>query len=71
MDIEDLTKLGTQQRVCPYYLARDDLEAADLIFLPYNYLIDPVARKSQKIDTSNCIVIFDEGHNLVLTLLFH
>jgi regulator of telomere elongation helicase 1 len=37
---------------------------ADIIFLPYNYIIDPVARKSQNIDLNNAIVIFDEGHNI-------
>jgi hypothetical protein len=37
-------------RICPYYQARTNIESADIIFLPYNYLIDPTARNSQKID---------------------
>lgn len=37
---------------------------ADVIFMPYNYLIDPVLRKTQEIDLKNTIIIFDEAHNL-------
>jgi len=37
---------------------------ADIVFMPYNYLLDPVLRKSQEIDLKNAIVIFDEAHNL-------
>lgn len=32
--------------------------------MPYNYLIDERIRESFKIDMANCIIIFDEGHNL-------
>ena len=37
---------------------------ADILFMPYNYLIDPVLRKSQEVDLKNAIIIFDEAHNL-------
>jgi regulator of telomere elongation helicase 1 len=32
--------------------------------LPYNYLVESSARKSQSINVENAIVIFDEGHNV-------
>lgn len=28
-------------RVCPYYLSRSLKQEADVIFMPYNYLVDP------------------------------
>ncbi|RUP44247.1 LOW QUALITY PROTEIN: hypothetical protein BC936DRAFT_149718 [Jimgerdemannia flammicorona] len=64
MDIEDIVKFGFQHQACPYYLTRENQQRADIIFLPYNYLIDANARKSQNIDLKNCIIIFDEAHNL-------
>ena len=40
MDIEDLTLTGTRHRMCPYYLAREFKSQADVIFMPYNYILD-------------------------------
>jgi Rad3-related DNA helicase len=50
---------------CPYYLSRATQDKADVVFLPYNYLIDEGSRKAQGIDVRNSIIIFDEAHNLV------
>ncbi|RKO90499.1 hypothetical protein BDK51DRAFT_34964 [Blyttiomyces helicus] len=61
LDIEDLVKFGQAHRACPYYLSRDNQPKADVIFLPYNYLIDPATRRAQNIDVKNGILIFDEG----------
>ncbi|KAG9474605.1 hypothetical protein GDO78_004740, partial [Eleutherodactylus coqui] len=41
LDIEDLLKSGTKHRTCPYYLSRNLKQQADIIFMPYNYLLDP------------------------------
>lgn len=43
-DIEDLVQLGRDNCCCPYFSARSLMEEADIIFCPYNYLIDPVIR---------------------------
>ena len=40
LDIEDLMLTGTRQRMCPYYLARELKGQADVIFMPYNYILD-------------------------------
>ena len=39
-------------------------EQAELVFLPYNYLIDSVVRTAMQISVSNAVLIFDEAHNL-------
>ncbi|TPX69324.1 hypothetical protein SpCBS45565_g02527 [Spizellomyces sp. 'palustris'] len=64
LDIEELGKFGREHRACPYFLSRTHQSKADIIFLPYNYLIDAHTRKAQNIDIKNAILIFDEGHNL-------
>uniref|UniRef100_A0A5F7Z874 Regulator of telomere elongation helicase 1 n=1 Tax=Macaca mulatta TaxID=9544 RepID=A0A5F7Z874_MACMU len=40
LDIEDLVKSGSKHRVCPYYLSRNLKQQADIVFMPYNYLLD-------------------------------
>lgn len=64
MDIEDLVTEGTKARICPYYLAREGQQEADLLVVPYNYLLDRHMRDAQKISVENAVVIIDEAHNL-------
>jgi regulator of telomere elongation helicase 1 len=61
MDIEQLADFGKKNNACPYYLSKEIQSNSDIIFLPYNYLIDANARKAQNIDIKNSIIIFDEG----------
>ena len=51
--------------MCPYFLARRFLLAANVIVYNYAYLLDPkisnlVSAELQK----DCIVVFDECHNI-------
>ena len=55
---------GKKNKVCPYYVSRSLRGPADIIFTPYNYLLDPKARKSYGIELNSNVVIFDEAHNL-------
>jgi regulator of telomere elongation helicase 1 len=68
MDIEDLVKLGGYHGPCPFYLAREMTGTAEIIFMPYNYLTEPMTRISLKIDWIGSIIIFDEAHNLSVCL---
>ena len=56
--------LGRQLRVCPYYATRDLMDQAQIIFSPYNYLIDPKVRQSMKIPINDNVIILDEAHNI-------
>lgn len=63
-DIEDLRKNGEECTGCPYYASRILGDNADVIFMPYNYLIDPVIRESTGISLANAHVVIDEAHNI-------
>lgn len=64
LDIEDLVKVGQKHKCCPYFLAKELKQNADIVFMPYNYLLDPKTRRSQGIDLQNTIVLLDEAHNV-------
>ena len=64
-DIESLRKNGHRRKLCPYYASREMAANADLVFLPYNYLVDPRIRKTLAINLEECAVIVDEAHNVL------
>ncbi|XP_025057485.1 regulator of telomere elongation helicase 1 isoform X1 [Alligator sinensis] len=64
MDIEDLVKKGNKHRACPYYLSRSLKQQADIIFMPYNYLLESKTRRSHNLDLRGTVVILDEAHNV-------
>lgn len=64
VDIEDLGRLGRKFTCCPYYAARSLKNKADIIFMPYNYLVDPKSRKAHGVELEGNVVIFDEAHNI-------
>ena len=70
VDIEDLVKLGERGVVgggcgpCPYFLSLDMYQQADIVFMPYNYVIDPAMRDVLGDRLDGAVVIFDEAHNI-------
>lgn len=64
LDIEQLGQMGKRDSICPYFYSRELAESAELILLPYNYLLEPSIRASLKIEWKNAVIIFDEAHNL-------
>lgn len=64
MDIEQLADLGKEDKVCPYFFSRENSTRADLILLPYNYLMEASIRATMKVEWNNAIVILDEAHNI-------
>ncbi|KAK9867288.1 hypothetical protein WJX84_000351 [Apatococcus fuscideae] len=65
MDVEDLAIQGQQHRSCPYYATRHALPAADVILMPYSFLLTQASRDAVGINLHNAIVVVDEAHNLV------
>jgi regulator of telomere elongation helicase 1 len=64
MDIEDIIKFGNSKTLCPYYLSREMAKNADIVFMPYNYLIDTRYRGGVDLQGHPAILIFDEAHNV-------
>lgn len=53
------------QGPCPYFMSRELAAGADIVFMPYQYLIDPKTRTGMsKMCWENSVLIFDEAHNL-------
>jgi len=46
------------------HVSRDGVKQAEIIFMPYNYLVDPEIRAVMRVPLKNSIIIFDEAHNI-------
>jgi regulator of telomere elongation helicase 1 len=64
MDIEELSAFGQARGLCPYYLSRAFAATAELVFMPYQYLVDPATRGGLGIKWEGAVLIFDEAHNV-------
>lgn len=64
IDIEDLHQIARKHEACPFYISKEKVKGADILFMPYNYLIDPRIRISNDIKLMDSIVILDEAHNV-------
>lgn len=68
MHVQDLVEECKKPKLCPYELASVMAKEAKVIIADYNYIINPNVRDSflgrieRKLE--ECIIIFDEGHNL-------
>lgn len=58
IDIEDLIKKGKQTKCCPYFASRELQNDADILFAPYNYLLDPKTRRAHDIKLHVSIYLF-------------
>lgn len=63
-DIEDIIEHGREIKACPYFAARELSKRSDVVFTPYNYLLDPNIRKAIDIDLKGSVIVIDEGHNI-------
>ncbi|KAK7512885.1 hypothetical protein IWZ03DRAFT_362098 [Phyllosticta citriasiana] len=63
--LDDLLKYGEEQKQCPYFTARRMMPFCNVIIYSYHYLLDPkIAERVSKELSKDCIVVFDEAHNI-------
>lgn len=54
-DIEDIEDLGRRLNTCPYYGTRKAVRAAEFVTLPYNLLMNKVAREALNISLKESV----------------
>lgn len=69
-DIEDLVKKGKKKKCCPYFATKELQKNADMVFLPYNYLLDQRIRKTQDIELHVSFSIICEHHYRYIFIYF-
>ena len=63
--LDGLLKYGEQEKQCPYFTARRMMPFCNVIIYSYHYLLDPkIAERVSKELSKDCIVVFDEAHNI-------
>ncbi|KZZ98013.1 DNA repair helicase RAD3 [Ascosphaera apis ARSEF 7405] len=63
--LDDMLAYGEEHVQCPYFTARRMMPFCNVIIYSYHYLLDPkiAERVSQEL-SKDCIVVFDEAHNI-------
>ncbi|KAI9688793.1 MAG: DNA-dependent ATPase of the nucleotide excision repair factor 4 complex [Bathelium mastoideum] len=63
--LDDTLQYGEQQKQCPYFTIRRMMSFCNVIIYSYHYLLDPkIAERVSKELSKDCIVVFDEAHNI-------
>lgn len=63
--LDDLRQYGRTRSWCPYFLARQVIQQAQIVVYSYHYLLDPkIAEVVSKQLNKEAVVVFDEAHNI-------
>ncbi|KAK4944536.1 TFIIH/NER complex ATP-dependent 5'-3' DNA helicase subunit [Elasticomyces elasticus] len=63
--LDGLLEYGEEHKQCPYFSARRMMPWCNVIIYSYHYLLDPkIAERVSKELSKDCIVVFDEAHNI-------
>ncbi|KAI9706136.1 MAG: DNA-dependent ATPase of the nucleotide excision repair factor 4 complex [Candelina mexicana] len=63
--LDGTLRYGEQHKQCPYFTARRMMPFCNVIIYSYHYLLDPkIAERVSKELSKDCIVVFDEAHNI-------
>jgi Rad3-related DNA helicase len=64
-DVEEMVELSASyMNGCPYFVAKELAKTAEIVFCPYNYLIDLSITGSIQHILKDSVVIIDEAHNV-------
>jgi Rad3-related DNA helicase len=66
-DIEDLVKLGEKTQACPYFASRALADDADIVFCPYNYIIDPGMRLVHVLALNFIFMVFVRNNSCAIS----
>lgn len=65
LGVEELVEFGSQKSLCPYFMARELSEVhAEVVFCPFDYIVNPSIREAVGVNLEGAVVIFDEAHNI-------
>lgn len=59
--LNKVSKRALQFSGCSYFAAHSMAEDAELIFCPYNYIINPIIREGLEVNMRGSIIILDEA----------
>ncbi|KJR83886.1 uncharacterized protein SPSK_00301 [Sporothrix schenckii 1099-18] len=63
--LDGLLRYGKEHKQCPYFTSRRMMQFCNVIIYSYHYLLDPkIAERVSKELSKDCIVVFDEAHNI-------
>ncbi|CAK7274346.1 TFIIH/NER complex ATP-dependent 5'-3' DNA helicase subunit [Sporothrix epigloea] len=63
--LDGLLRYGEEKKQCPYFTSRRMMQFCNVIIYSYHYLLDPkIAERVSKELSKDCIVVFDEAHNI-------
>ncbi|OHT12535.1 brca1 interacting protein C-terminal helicase 1 brip1 [Tritrichomonas foetus] len=63
-EIEDMLEYGKKNMRCAYHMSLVILSKADLVFCPYNYVLDPKIKGQLELSLVGSFLIIDEAHNV-------
>lgn len=65
--LDGMMKYCEEHKQCPYFTARRMMAFCNVIIYSYHYLLDPkIAERVSRELSKDCIVVFDEAHNIGL-----
>ncbi|RDL37367.1 putative excision repair protein rhp3 [Venustampulla echinocandica] len=63
--LDGIMRYGEEHKQCPYFTSRRMMSFCNVIIYSYHYLLDPkIADRVSKELSKDCIVVFDEAHNI-------